>query len=149
MSDASNRTITIKRTFNAPIKLVWEAWTQSDHIAKWWAPKGMELTVVEHNFTVGGTWKYTMEMPNGGEFISEGVYSEIIELKKIASSANFKPMTEGIEIEAYFEENGDQTDFTFNIIHPTEEYCKQQENMGILNGWGSVFNSLEELLTTL
>ena len=58
-------------------------------------------------------------------------------------------MTEGVEIQAFFEKNGDQTNFTFNIVHDTEEYCKQQEEMGILNGWGSVFDRLMEHLGVL
>jgi uncharacterized protein YndB with AHSA1/START domain len=146
MSEINNRTVSIKRTFNAPIKLVWEAWTQPEHIASWWGPKGMNTKVIEHDFRVGGKWKYTMEMPDGKEFITDGIYTEIVELKKIFSSANFKPMTEGVEIQALFEKNGDKTNFTFNIVHPTEEYRIQQEKMGILNGWGSVFNRLEEFL---
>ncbi len=148
MSDANNRTVTIKRTFNAPLKLVWEAWTKPEHIAQWWSPKGMETKVIEHNFTVGGKWKYTMEMPNGHEFIAEGIYTEIIEFERIFSSANFRPMTEGVEIQALFEENGDKTNFTFNVVHATEEYRIQQEKMGIMNGWGSIFTRLEEFLET-
>lgn len=148
-SEMTNRTLTLKRTFNAPIKLVWEAWTQPEHVALWWGPKGMEVKVVEHDFRVGGNWKYTMEMPNGSEFISDGVYSVIVELKKIFSSANFKPMTEGVEIQALFEENGDKTNFIFNCVHATEEYCKQQEQMGFYNGWGSVFNGLEAYVSAL
>lgn len=148
-NDANNRTVTLKRTFNAPIELVWEAWTQPNHIVAWWGPKGMNTRVIEHNFKVGGKWKYTMEMPDGNEFISEGMYFEIVEFEKIISSADFKPMTEGVEIQAFFEKNGDQTNFTFNIVHDTEEYCKQQEKMGILNGWGSVFDRLIEHLEVL
>lgn len=146
MSDLSNRTITIKRTFDAPRKLVWQAWTQAEHIVKWWSPKGMETKVVEHNFTVGGKWQYIMPMPNGQEFIAEGTYTDIVEFERIISSANFKPMTEGVEIQAIFEDDGDKTSFTFNVVHPTEEYKIQQEKMGIMNGWGSVFDRLEELL---
>ena len=58
-------------------------------------------------------------------------------------------MTEGIEIQSLFESNGDKTDFTFNIIHPTQAYKIQQEKMGIMNGWGSVFDRLDALLSTL
>ncbi len=149
VNETNNRTVTLKRTFNAPIKLVWEAWTQPEHIALWWGPKGMNTKVIEHDFRVGGKWKYTMEMPDGNEFISDGVYSEIVELERIFSSANFKPMTEGVEIQALFEENGDKTNFTFNVVHPTEEYCKQQEKMGIMNGWGGVFDRLETFVSSL
>jgi len=142
----NNRVITIKRTFNAPINLVWEAWTQSKHIAVWWSPKGIETKVIEHDFKVGGKWKYLMPMPNGQEFIAEGAYTEIVEFKKIISSANFKPMTEGVEIQALFQADGNNTNFTFNVVHPTEEYKIQQEKMGIMNGWGAVFDRLSELL---
>ena len=149
MSDintAKNRTLTLQRIFNAPIQLVWEAWAQPGHIALWWGPKGVEVKVIEHDFRVGGRWKYVMLMPDGGEFTSEGVYSEIIELEKIVSSANFRPMTEGVEIQAIFENAGSKTNFTFHCIHPTEEYCQQQEKMGFYNGWGSVFDRLDECL---
>jgi uncharacterized protein YndB with AHSA1/START domain len=147
--DKSNRTITIKRTFDAPIALVWEAWSDPKHIAKWWNPTGEGTKIVEHSFKVGGKWKYSMPMPNGQEFIAEGEYTEIIPLEKIVSSANFRPMTEGVEIESLFVKNGNKTDFTFNVIHPTEAYKIQQEEMGIMNGWGGVFSRLDVFLKEL
>ena len=146
MNEANNRTLTLERIFKAPIQLVWEAWTQPEHIAEWWGPKGMETEVVEHDFRIGGKWKYVMLMPDGNEFIGDGVYTVIVELEKIFSSANFKPMTVGVEIQALFEANGDETNFTFNVVHPTEDYCRQQEEMGFYNGWGSTFERLAEYL---
>ncbi|MEM7381232.1 MAG: SRPBCC domain-containing protein [Bacteroidota bacterium] len=142
----SNRTLTLKRTFKAPLKLVWEAWTQAEHIAGWWGPKGMQTRVIEHDFRAGGQWKYAMTMPNGDEFISEGKYLEIVEMEKIVTTADFKPMTEGVELHIQFEADGDHTLFTFDCIHETEEYCKQQEQMGFYNGWGSVFDNLSEFV---
>lgn len=147
MSDLKDRTLTIERTFDAPIQLVWEAWTQADHIARWWGPKGMTVEVLEHNFEVGGHWKYRMPMPNGQAFITEGTYKEIIELEKIVTSADFKPMTEGVELQVILEAvDKNTTRFTFNVIHPTAAYCKQQEEMGFYNGWGSTFDRLADLL---
>jgi len=144
--DKSKRTITIKRTFNAPIDLVWEAWTKPEHIAQWWSPKGMNTKIIEHTFKVGGKWKYAMPMPDGKEFIAEGEYTSIVEFEKIISLANFKPMTEGVEIQSLFKKDGNKTELTFNVVHPTEAYKIQQEKMGIMNGWGSVFDRLEEFL---
>lgn len=148
-NDLAKRTLSLKRTFDAPIELVWEAWTQPEHVAQWWGPKGMVLTVVEHDFKVGGKWKYVMPMPNGEEFISEGQYSEIVNFQKIITSANFRPMTEGVEIRALFEKSGNKTHFTFSVIHPTEEYKRQQEQMGFYNGWGSAFDRLETFFAAL
>lgn len=143
MSELTKRTVTINKTFDAPIALVWEAWTNPKHLAHWWGPKGMAIDIVEHNFVSDGHWKYVMPMPDGNEFISEGTYSEITPMTKIVTSADFRPMTEGVILEIILAENGDQTDFTFNVIHPTEEYKIQQEQMGIYNGWGSTFDRLE------
>lgn len=145
-NELARRTLVIKKTFNAPVKLVWEAWTDPKHIVQWWAPKGMKVTVIEHDFKVGGKWKYVMPMPDGKEFISDGEYLEIVELEKIFTTANFRPMTEGVEIHVLFEANGDTTHFTFSVVHPTEEYCKQQEKMGFYNGWGSTLTRLETVI---
>jgi uncharacterized protein YndB with AHSA1/START domain len=149
MSDLNNRTLTLEKVFDAPLNIVWKAWTTSEHIVKWWAPQGMDIKIIEHNFKVGGKWKYAMPMPDGSEFISEGTYKEIIEMEKIITSADFKPMTENVELQVFFEAQGDKTKFTFCVIHETEAYCKQQEEMGFYNGWGSAFDRLGGLLKTL
>lgn len=149
LNDASNRTLTLKKVFNAPVKLVWEAWTNKDQVVKWWAPPGMKIDVEGNDFKVGGKWKYTMPMPNGSLFISEGTYLEIETFKKIVTTADFKPMTEGVELHVIFEEDGDKTNFTFSVVHATEEYCKAQEKMGFYNGWGSAFTRMEAVVNSL
>src|SRR5438477_12074791 len=131
MNEVGKRTLVLKKTFNAPIKLVWEAWTQPEHIVQWWAPKGMKIKVIEHDFKIGGKWKYVMPMPDGNEFISDGEYLEIVEFKKIFTTANFKEMTEGEEIRVLFEEKGDQNNDSFSVIVPSEDYCYKHENMNI------------------
>ncbi|MEL6673257.1 MAG: SRPBCC domain-containing protein [Bacteroidota bacterium] len=145
-TQVDGRTLTMKRTFAAPVALVWEAWTRPEHIASWWGPPGMEVKIQAHDFQVGGQWRYSMTMPNGAEFITEGVYKVIEEWKKIFSSADFKPMTEGVDIQAIFEEAGEQTHFTFNVVHATAEYAQQQKDMGFDKGWGSVFDNLANFL---
>ena len=148
-NETGKRVLTLKRTFDASVELVWEAWTQAEHIVRWWAPKGMQVTIVEHSFKPGGKWKYTLPMPDGSEFISEGVYKEIIELQKIVTTADFRPMTEGVVMQMLFEANGDKTNFTFSVVHPTEEYARQQEQMGFYNGWGTAFERLNGYMVGL
>jgi uncharacterized protein YndB with AHSA1/START domain len=145
-NDAKSRTLSISKVFDAPIKTVWEAWTNPDHVIQWWAPLGMPIKVEKHEFKVGGKWKYSMPMPDGSQFISEGTYLEIEPHKKIITTADFKPMTEGVELHVLFEANGDKTNFTFSVVHATEDYAKQQEKMGFYNGWGSAFTRMEAIL---
>jgi len=146
MDNQEKRTVTITRTFDAPRALVWDAWTQPDHISKWWGPRGMKTNIVKHDFTEGGAWEFSMPMPDGNAFISHGIYSKIVAPELIETTANFIPMTEGVTLVAIFKDAGDKTDFEFKVIHPTEEYRKQQEDMGIYNGWGSVFDGLNSYL---
>ena len=148
-NEADPRILSIERTFQAPIQLVWEAWTRPEHIANWWGPQGMEVKIVKHEFRVGGSWEYSMLMPDGNEFISDGVYSEIVEPKRLVTTANFRPMTEGVELQILLEADGNATHFTFNVVHPTEAYRMQQEKTGFYNGRGSAFDRLEVLLGAL
>jgi len=145
-SNEESRTLSLEKILNAPIDLVWDAWTQPEHIAQWWGPKGMDTKIVKHEFKVGGEWKYTMKMPDGNEFVTEGQYIEIEKPHRIVTSADFKPMTEGVTLYALFEDQGNTTKFTFKVVHPTEEYCKQQEEMGFYNGWGSTFDRLADFV---
>ena len=50
--NAKNRTLTIKKVFDAPVTLVWNAWTEADQIVQWWAPQGMKIQVVEHKYHI-------------------------------------------------------------------------------------------------
>ncbi len=136
------RTLRLERTFNAPRKLVWEAWSQPEHIASWWGPEGMETKVETHDFKPGGHWKYTMKMPNGKDFNTFGIFSEIVEYEKIVTSGEFPPMTTNVVLTATFEDDGDKTKFTFSVLHVSEEYCNQQRDMGGMKGWGSTFDRL-------
>lgn len=145
-SDFLNRTVEIKRTIDAPVELVWEAWTVPEHIKKWWNPQGSDTQIEQHEFKIGGAWKYSMLMPNGHTFIAQGTYTEIVQHERICSDADFKTMTEGVKIQSLFKSLGTKTEFIFNVIHPTEAYKIEQEKMGIQNGWGSVFNRLEDFL---
>ena len=145
--DLAARTLTLVRNIDAPLALVWQAWTEAQHIAQWWGPKGMQTQVVSHEFRQGGDWVYAMTMPDGNQFLADGVYIEIITEQLIRTTANFKPMTEGVELIAKFEAQGAATKFTFSVVHETQEYCKQQEDMGFMNGWGSTFDRLVEYVT--
>lgn len=149
LNEIEARTLTIKRTFDAPRKIVWEAWTQPEHIALWWGPHGMKTHIKKLDFRVGGEWEFMMNMPDGNNFISMGKYSKIELLELIQTSANFIPMTEGVTLVVKFIDVNEQTELIFSVVHPTEEYCKQQEEMGFYNGWGTVFEGLANYIGEL
>lgn len=62
-----NNTIKISREFAAHISLVWDAYTTSEILDKWWAPKPWKARTKKMDFRVGGSWLYAMVGPAGEE----------------------------------------------------------------------------------
>ncbi len=93
MERPSDRELVISRTFAAPRELVWQAWTQCEHLQEWWAPAGWSVPVCKMDFRVGGTWHYCMKgpMPDGSEMESWGltVYQEIVAPERIVALDQF------------------------------------------------------------
>lgn len=63
--DKENRKIKVERSFNAPVDLVWAAWTEPEILDLWWAPKPWRAETKSMNFTEGGRWHYCMVGPEG------------------------------------------------------------------------------------
>lgn len=63
--DKANNQIHVERSFQAPVDLVWAAWTEADILDQWWAPKPYQSITKSMDFTVGGRWLYYMLSPKG------------------------------------------------------------------------------------
>src|SRR6185295_5344399 len=77
-----NKTITVKREFAAKLSLVWDAYTKSEILDKWWAPKPWKARTKTMDFREGGHWHYAMVGPNGEEHWALANYKEIQIQKK-------------------------------------------------------------------
>ncbi len=75
----SDRELVMERVFNAPRGLVWQAWTQPEHLKNWWGPTDWTLPVCTIDLRPGGVWHYCMRSPNGEESWGKGIYREIVE----------------------------------------------------------------------
>lgn len=62
--DLANRKLTVTRHFNSPVEDVWRAWTESELLDKWWAPKPYRAETKTMSFKVGGQWLYAMVGPD-------------------------------------------------------------------------------------
>ena len=116
--DASARTLSLKRTFNAPVKLVWEAWTRPEHIGNWWGPDGFTTTIHKMDLRPGGEWDLVMHGPDGTGYKNKSIFKEVIPYKKIVyehvSSPRFVATVD-------FEDQGEQTLLTWNMLFATAE----------------------------
>ncbi len=70
--------ILITREFDAPRHLVYKAWTTPQLIARWWAGERGNVTSVDIDLRVGGTWRYVMATDDGSEVAFHGEYQEIV-----------------------------------------------------------------------
>lgn len=86
----------LTRKFNAPRDLIFQAWTEAEHLAKWWGPPGISVRVVKLDLTPGGTFHYAMQMPNGPEMFGKFVYREIEPNRLLTFVVSFSDADEGI-----------------------------------------------------
>jgi uncharacterized protein YndB with AHSA1/START domain len=86
MSDASatsEREIVTTRVFDAPPELVWKAWTDPQHVAQWWGPRGFTNTIQEMDVRPGGVWRLVMHGPDGTDYPNKIVYIEVVEPERL------------------------------------------------------------------
>lgn len=77
------REITSSRVFNAPRELAWRAWTEPEHLSRWWGPKGFTNTFHEFEPKPGGTWRFTMHGPDGADYHNQSVFIELAKPERI------------------------------------------------------------------
>jgi PhnB protein len=87
--DIPNKQLTVVRDFDAPVDLVWQAWTQSDILDQWWGPKPWKAETKTMDFRVGGRWLYAMVSPTGERHWSRVDYKAIEPQVSISSDCTF------------------------------------------------------------
>ena len=83
ISATADRELVVTRVIDAPRRLVFKAWTQPEHVARWWGPQGFTTIHCEMDIRVGGTYRFGMRSPQGTEHWKRGVYREIVEPERI------------------------------------------------------------------
>lgn len=76
----------LTRTFEAPVEAVWDAWTRSDLVKRWWGPKRFTAPVADMDVRVGGTSLVCMRAPaefGGQDLYNTWTYSEVVPRKRL------------------------------------------------------------------
>ncbi len=85
-STMKTRDLIVTRTFNAPVKLVWKAWTEPEYVMKWWGPDYFTSPSAKIDFREGGTSVVCMRAPadfGGMDMYSAWVYQKIVPMQRI------------------------------------------------------------------
>jgi|SRR5476651_1056882 len=116
-SNTKDREISLSRTINAPVALVWEVWTKTEHIANWWGPNGFTNTITTMDMVPGGEWNLIMHGPDGTDYKNRSVFKEVIVNKKIV----FEHYAPNFIATITFEEQGDKTLLNWHMLFESAE----------------------------
>ena len=144
----TSREIVLTRTFAVPRSLVFKAWTDPKHLARWWGPHGFTNPVCEVDARPGGGIRIDMTGPDGTVYPMKGVFLEIVEPERLVfSTSAFEdeqghPRLEGHNTVIFSEQDG-KTTLTLRavaVVKPAPETARALEGMEA--GWSQ---SLERL----
>jgi len=116
----SDREIVTTRVFDAPRELVFKAWTDPDHLAKWWGPKGFTNTFQEFDMRPGGVWRFIMHGPDGVDYKNKSVFVEVVKPERIVLQHVSGPR---FQVTAAFAEEAGKTRLTFQMLFETAAEC--------------------------
>jgi uncharacterized protein YndB with AHSA1/START domain len=160
---ADGNDLVLERTLDAPIDLVWKAYTTPEHIKQWFAPKPYEITEIELNLTPGGIFRIRMIGPDGFDtgHGTPGCVLEVVEGKRLAWTSalgpDFRPNESGEGCESFpmtavitFADAGNgKTAYKAVSLHRNAADREAHEKMGFHEGWGTVAGQLEEFAKSL
>ncbi len=120
-NNTSDREIRISRLLNAPVALVWEVWTDPEHIKNWWGPNGFTNTISKMDIIPGGEWLLVMHGPDGKDYNNKSIFREVVPHKRLVYDHIAPNFTATIEFEA----QGDKTLLNWHMLFPTRELFLQ------------------------
>lgn len=143
----SDREVIVRRIFDAPARLVFEAWTRPELFRQWWVPKssGLVLLSLEQDVRVGGRYRLVFDLGGSKTMAFFGKYLEVTPPSRL--SWTNEESDDGAVTTVTFEEKDGQTHLTFSELYPTKEALDR--NIGSTEGLPEQFAQLEALLPSL
>jgi uncharacterized protein YndB with AHSA1/START domain len=141
----SDREVVVTRTFNAPARLVFQAWAQPELFKRWWVPRSMDMTLRSCEMDVRTGGKYRLSFGDGMDFF--GRYVEVTPHSKIVWT-NEESGENGSVTTVTFEEKNGQTLLVMSELYPSKE-ALDAAGTGAADATHETFAQLDELLLTL
>ena len=151
MDPLEEKQIVVSRTFEAPLEVLWKAWTEPEHFMNWYGPKGFTAPTCEIDLRVGGRHFWSMQSPDGMQMYFTGSYKEVVPMERLVysdassdSEGNVKDEGEGMhgsmDVTVIFEHAEGKTTVTVSHVGSGEggEYASM--------GWEQAFDKLTAVL---
>lgn len=139
--------IKISRIYDAPVKAVWDAWTDPKQVAQWWGPRGFTLTTHSKDLRAGGTWNYTMHGPDGVDYPNITLYHEVEKYSRLVydhgASENTPPL---FRVTVSFTETKGKTKMEMSMRLATPEIAEETRKFIKKAGGDATWDRLAEYL---
>jgi uncharacterized protein YndB with AHSA1/START domain len=141
----SERELVVTRTFNAPARIVFEAWTEPELLKRWWAPKstGVTLLSCEADVRVGGSYRFEFGPDASKPMAFFGKYLEVTPHSRLVWTND--ESNDGAVTTVTFEEKGGKTLLVMHERYPSKE-ALDGAIAGMEGGMRETFEQLDELL---
>ena len=145
----SDLALVLTRVFDAPRRLVFDAWTKKEHLDQWCAPRGFTIPSSEGDLRPGGAWRCLMVAPNGDKYPVGGVYrkivpDELLVFTHIWEEDDGTPEHETV-VTVRFADEGGKTKVTLEQTNLKSAESRE----GHKGGWTQCLDRLGELLAKL
>ena len=146
----SERELVVRRTFDAPARLVFEAWTRPELFMRWWAPKssGVPLLSCEMDVRTGGKYRLEFGQDASSTWTFFGKYLDVTPHSRLVWT-NDEGEDEGAVTTVTFEEADGQTLLVLRDLYPSKVALDEAMVSGSPGGFGEQFEQLDELFVAL
>lgn len=140
--------IRIVRIYDAPVKAVWDAWTDPKQAAEWWGPRGFTITTHSKDLRVGGHWDYTMHGPDGVDYPNKTLYHEVEQYKRLVYDHGANDDLPALfRVTVDFSDVKGKTKMEMSMMLPTPEAAEDTKKFIKKAGGNATWDRLAEFLT--
>src|SRR5262249_23429462 len=144
----TDREIVLTRVFDAPRRLVWDAFTKPELLKRWFGPRGFSLAVCEVDLRVGGGFRFVLRAPDGSNFGMRGTYREIVPPERSVHMESFDDYPGKSQVTAIFVEQGGKTTMTATVEYASKDVRDAVIKSGMEHGAAESYDKLAELLAS-
>ncbi len=153
--DQANKKLSVVRDFDAPVASVWKAWTESELLDQWWAPRPWKAVTISMDFRAGGRWLYYMEGPDGSRHYCIADYKTVVKEKSYTGldafcdeNGNINEDFPRMNWNVNFSSTGNGTRVDVEVTFASEADMEKIIEMGFKEGFAAAHNNLDELLAS-
>lgn len=151
-ADVKEQELIVTRLLSAPRELVWNVYTQPEHLNHWWGPNGFTHTFHEFNFAEGGVWRFMMHGPDGMNYPNRIIFREITPIERIVydhDSDDDSNVDVRFSVLTTMEDRGKQTFLTHHMTATSAVMMERMKQFGAIEGAKQHLARLDEYLQNM